>query len=235
MRVRREHSSTRSRLKRRGSLAAQGKTIWMISFSDLLTLLFAFFVLRVAMASLEKVSLAELPAEAGDSLSETISENKKATEALTEKLKRVLEEAQYPIQSEERINRIRHSLRVISTDNGTLLMLPGATFSPASDELSSQAAASLADIARVLANLTLDIEIVGHTDNVPIDTERFRSNWELSTSRSIAVARIIMAEGIPGTAISVVGYADTKPRSDNSTDEGRAANRRVEVYFRSRG
>lgn len=80
--------------------------------------------------------------------------------------------------------------------------------------------------------LTTDgrIAVAGHTDNVPINTPRYRSNWELSTSRATSVVHELLAPGqIPAERFVLEGYADTKPLVPNDSMENRAQNRRVEI------
>ena len=76
------------------------------------------------------------------------------------------------------------------------------------------------------------ISVEGHTDNVPIATARFPSNWELSVGRAIAVVRQLERQGIAISRMRAVGYADTQPMESNATAEGRAANRRVELLLK---
>ena len=76
-----------------------------------------------------------------------------------------------------------------------------------------------------------DFQIAGHTDNKPIKSARFPSNWELSTARGVAVTRFLAANGVPETRLSAAGYADTQPVASNDTPEGRAQNRRIEIVL----
>jgi chemotaxis protein MotB len=78
------------------------------------------------------------------------------------------------------------------------------------------------------------ISVEGHTDNVPISTARFPSNWELSTSRAIAVLRHLIQTGIPEGRLRAIGYADTQPLNANDSAAGRAVNRRVELLLKQR-
>lgn len=73
------------------------------------------------------------------------------------------------------------------------------------------------------------VVVEGHTDNVPIQTERFPSNWELSTGRAASVVRYLQSQGIEPARMRATGYADTRPIASNGTPQGRAANRHVEV------
>ncbi len=86
------------------------------------------------------------------------------------------------------------------------------------------------DIRKVLEKKPGKIEVQGHSDNIKINTERFRSNWELSSARAVTVAHALMSGGtINEKRFSVSGYADTEPLVDNSTAANRARNRRVEI------
>ncbi|WP_339338630.1 flagellar motor protein MotB [uncultured Oceanicoccus sp.] len=90
----------------------------------------------------------------------------------------------------------------------------------------------LQELRDVLATKEGAITIQGHTDDVPINTLRFRSNWELSTSRAVSVAHAIFTDGILNpNRVQVTGFAETKPLASNETAEGRAKNRRVEIVI----
>ena len=89
---------------------------------------------------------------------------------------------------------------------------------------------TLGKIAKLLTASNGRIDVAGHTDDVPIATARFRSNWELSTSRAVSVAELLLsAAALEPRRFTVTGHADTKPRAPNDTAEGRAANRRVDI------
>ena len=75
------------------------------------------------------------------------------------------------------------------------------------------------------------IRIEGHTDSLPIHTERFPSNWELSTTRATSVLRYFLAHGIASNRLEAAGYADQRPLADNASEQGRAQNRRVEIVI----
>lgn len=75
------------------------------------------------------------------------------------------------------------------------------------------------------------VSVEGHTDNVPINTTQFPSNWELSAARAISVVRLLQQQGINGQRLRAIGYADSLPLQSNDTVEGRAANRRVNLVL----
>ncbi len=89
----------------------------------------------------------------------------------------------------------------------------------------------LAHIARLLVSRDIEnpVRVEGNTDNVPISTPEFPSNWELSTARATAVLAKLLAHGVPPSRLSVAGYADQRPVASNATAAGRRLNRRVEL------
>jgi chemotaxis protein MotB len=106
------------------------------------------------------------------------------------------------------------------------------SFQSGSADLAGNYLPLLKEMRDVLATKEGAISIQGHTDNIPINTSRFRSNWELSTSRAVSVAHAIFDGNILNpNRVHVSGYADTKPLVSNDTAEGRARNRRVEIVI----
>ena len=104
-------------------------------------------------------------------------------------------------------------------------------FTPANAALTPSGMAVLEGLAGALKAQPHLLSIEGHTDNSPIETARFPSNWELSTARAAIVARHLVKQGIPAQRIRAIGYADTRPRADNQTPEGRSRNRRVSLLL----
>jgi len=110
----------------------------------------------------------------------------------------------------------------------------GLLFGSGSSGLEPSGTAAIDAIAAPLLGLTQPIRIEGHTDNTPIASAVFPSNWELSTARASSVLRYLVEQhGFPATRVSAAGYGDTRPVGDNTTAEGRAANRRVEIVVQA--
>jgi chemotaxis protein MotB len=87
-------------------------------------------------------------------------------------------------------------------------------------------------VALAVAKLPNPVRLEGHTDSVPIHNSRFRSNWELSAARSIAMLELLTGRfGIPRERMAVAGYAETAPVESNETETGRARNRRVDIVI----
>ena len=124
-------------------------------------------------------------------------------------------------------------LRVRIVRGKMVVELPeGVLFDSGSADLKDSGKATLQRIAQVLAGIeNREFLVAGHTDNVPIRSRRFPSNWELSAARGVAVARFLSENGMPATRIAAAGYADQQPVAPNDTEEGRAQNRRIEIVL----
>jgi len=108
-------------------------------------------------------------------------------------------------------------------------------FELGSEQIQPQFRSMLLEIKRLLRDIRGEFLVSGHTDNLPISTVRFRSNWELSAARAASVVHELTEDGtIPPDRFRVEGYADTQPIDTNETEEGRARNRRVEILIRPR-
>ena len=104
-------------------------------------------------------------------------------------------------------------------------------FDPAQAVLNQESMQVLTAVARVLATDNHQVQIEGHTDNLPIASPVFPSNWELSSARASSVTRLFVDNGVAPQRIVVIGYADNRPVDTNDTPEGRARNRRVTVMI----
>lgn len=100
--------------------------------------------------------------------------------------------------------------------------------------LTEQGEGVLKRLAEVIGASPHDVAVEGHTDDVPIRTLRFPSNWELSTARATSVVRTLVDAGVAPTRLRATGYAETRPLQPNDSEQGRAANRRVELILESR-
>lgn len=99
-------------------------------------------------------------------------------------------------------------------------------------DLKAEGQAALTEVASVLASIQdRDFQIAGHTDNIPIKSARFPSNWHLSTARALTVTTYLAEHGVAEKRLSAAGYADTQPAAANDTPEGRQQNRRIEIVL----
>ncbi len=118
-------------------------------------------------------------------------------------------------------------------DSAVMIVLPGdVLFDSGRAELKPQNMSALKKVAHIIKNSPYVINIIGHTDNLPIKNDKFSSNWELSTARACVTADYLIRQmGIEPTRIFAAGHAENKPIRSNHTAEGRAANRRVEIII----
>ena len=99
-------------------------------------------------------------------------------------------------------------------------------------DLKSEGQEALTEVANVLQSIAgRDFQIAGHTDDVPIKSRRFPSNWHLATARAVTVTEFLAEKGVDRNRLSAAGYADTQPVTPNDTPEGRAQNRRIEIVL----
>lgn len=168
-------------------------------------------------------------------LKESLEETRKALEQLRARQKQAEERLQTFRNLLEKFRSMIESgkLRVRIVRNRMVVELPeGVLFDSGRAKLKDGGESTLAQVAPILREIEeREFQIAGHTDNVPIRTPRFPSNWELSTRRAVAVARYLIEQGMSPKRLSAAGYADTEPVASNDTDEGRAQNRRIEIVL----
>ncbi len=118
--------------------------------------------------------------------------------------------------------------------NGKLMLeLPSAILFPSGKaSLSDDGKATLAEVAAVLTDIRKrEFQVAGHTDDVPISSARFPSNWELSTARAVSVVKFLQNEGMKPKNLSAAGYSEYMPAASNKSEGGRAQNRRIEIVL----
>ena len=116
----------------------------------------------------------------------------------------------------------------------TVTLAESGFFSPGSAAIESEAISVVRAIAEKLLEIPYSVRVEGHTDNIPIKTAKFPSNWELSTSRAANVLQFLISDGgLPPSRLSAVGYGKYRPVALNSTREGRGLNRRVDIVVLS--
>ncbi|MDX1498767.1 MAG: type VI secretion system protein TssL, long form [Woeseiaceae bacterium] len=163
----------------------------------------------------------------------TIDSNRNTLDALSREAKEIEE-------TREHARRLRSALKddiargnvSISTEGMKVIihLMENASFDSGYADVRPEFMPVLQEIADLIDKNSGEVTVSGHTDNVPIRNERFRSNWELSTSRAVSVAHVLLARSaIDPERVTVTGHADTRPRAPNDTPENRARNRRVDV------
>jgi len=126
-------------------------------------------------------------------------------------------------------------VKVEATPSGVLIRFnSNFLFTSGSADIYNSMEGTLDELASILAETKGEILVSGHTDNVPISTEVFRSNWDLSAARASSLVTMLLKSGkIDKARIGATGYADSRPIGSNDTESGRALNRRVEIQLRT--
>lgn len=224
---------------------------WLVSYADFVTLLFAFFVVMYAISAVNENKYKEF----SESLEKAFIEKKREAHELgqvlgnpdqvanpadtavnwaaesrqlqytSEQLSVVLE----GLISENLVTVKKNQYWIELRMNSELLFLSGSA------ELAKTSLPVLKKVAEVLKPLPNQVNVEGHTDNLPIDTLKFPSNWELSSSRATTVVREFINNGIAAPRLSAIGYGEFHPIADNRTEEGRFKNRRVVLVIISQG
>jgi chemotaxis protein MotB len=122
-------------------------------------------------------------------------------------------------------------LKIVTRNGRLVLQLPNdVLFDSGQTALKAGGKQALASVAQVLATVPgRNFQVAGNTDNVPIQTSRFPSNWELSTARAVEVVKLLVAQGVNPKSLSAAGYGEFDPVAANDTAEARGKNRRIEI------
>jgi len=226
----------------------------MVSYADFVTLLFAFFVVMFASTQADKAKARQVSASVREALA-----HGEVSDAILKALGHVRHDkdrqalpaalAALPFAAPAGPADLTRSMdtlsRVLDTElragkvglkleaRGLVLSLrESGFFASGEDVVSPSSFATLDKIAAVIESLPNPVRLEGHTDSVPIHNSRFRSNWELSAARAIAMMEVLATRyQIPRERMAVAGYAENAAADTNDTDEGRAHNRRVDLVL----
>ncbi len=241
--------------ERRKSIVSRDR--WLVSYADFITLLFGFFVVLYAFAKADQKKQMQV-AESIDTAFHSLGLFPDATRrpasvssAVNGIDKPVIpmnivmgEDVLAPAKVQDDLNHIRrelqqtlsnqvaqHTVSIQMGRDGLVISLREAGFfSSGSATPRPETLPTLRQIAASLGRTPYDLRIEGHTDNVPIHTAEFDSNWELSAARATRIARIFLdLKAMPPDRISAAGYAEFHPVASNDTADGRAQNRRVDL------
>lgn len=226
---------------------------WLVPYADILTLLLALFIVLFASADSNKVKFTQMAQSLNAAFSGSPSvfdnnraispevENSKPNESKLDSIKeqaqlretvellKVKQELDQYIQS----NKLVGELTTVLTDDGLMIRIKDtALFPSGSADLRAESQRFATEIAKMLNPLSQQVVISGHTDNVPINTRDFPSNWELSSRRAINFMKYLLnQEKLKPERFSAIGYGEYRPMESNSVDGGQSKNRRVEVLI----
>ena len=215
---------------------------WLLTYADLITLLLAFFIMMYTLSKQDAQKYQEVSVylkaifTGGTAILNHPSAQAAASaavanpEALNEEIKKQLEEE---IKSVMSLEDMKKNFSIFVDERGIVVRaLDKAFFDEGKADLKPRAKDTINKIIPILKKVSREVRIEGHTDNVPISTHDFKSNWELSVRRATEVVRYVIELGdFPPELISAAGYAEYRPLMDNSTAEQRASNRRIEIII----
>jgi chemotaxis protein MotB len=219
---------------------------WLVSYADFITLLFAFFVVMYSVSSVNVGKYRTVSESIKAALNPVVSPPSSPTAFSLNANKPALTAPNAPGSREVVIRRLRNLAQVINRSpqmsrvkivekvNGDIVItIPDQVlFNSGEAAVRPEALRFLEGLGTAILELNRHTRVEGHTDNVPIRTAQFPSNWELSAARSVMVVRVLSElYGVPADHLAAVGLADTRPVTANSDAEQRAKNRRVEVVI----
>lgn len=224
-----------------------GAPAWMVTYSDLVTLLLTFFVLLLSMASLDPVRFTEASSSLKDAFgiardpahvdfaipvlpSPPISDFSPIKQQTTEK---VYDKIKSQIDS----LRLNSSVGVLKRDDESIVLRinDSVLFEPGQAKIAPQSYPVLRSVGDIIQPLPMDLRIEGHTDDRSLTNSQL-SKWDLSVERSVSVLRFFTrSELLPLDRMSVIGYGKQRPVKPNNNETSRASNRRVDFVLRLQG
>lgn len=221
---------------------------WLVSYADFITLLFAFFVVMYALSSVSEGKYRVLSESLGSAFGNKatgtaasphpslpgavslpiVAKEAEPAEKQREQMRGIARDMRNVLDSLVRDGQVRvtQSNRGISVEiNASVLFASGQAL------LRADSIRALREVARVLAAAGQSIQVEGYTDDAPISTPQFPSNWELSAARASSVVRLFIESGVAEHRLSVVGFGPNRSVASNETADGRTRNRRVTVMI----
>ncbi len=204
---------------------------WVVSYADFITLLFALFTTLYAISVVDAEKLGRFVSSLNAALG---TETARQQGAMIPELAR-------PVQLSDRIEyelrgvvgSFSKEMTVRRDERGVIVSLGASSlFASGSVEIKESSLKVLAELSLILKGVPNKVLIEGHTDSMPVRSSRYRSNWEISALRAVSVLRVFVERfGLPPERFIVAGYGEYKPLRENSTPEGRARNRRVDIVI----
>lgn len=223
--------------------AKAGAPEYMLTYGDMMTLLLCFFVMLLAMSTIDPNRFMVAASSFQNAFSGVLKEFPTIPihkNILVPRLggdeqnKRMAIEAARQLQESIKKEELDESIKVKVTDKGIAIKVADPIgFDIGKADIKPEFAGLLAEVIQIV-NTKMpesEIRVEGHTDNIPIHTREFPSNWELSASRALHVVKFFFTNGgIDPAKLSAVGYGEYRPIAPNDTEMSRQKNRRIEIY-----
>lgn len=229
-----------------GAHEATGMMRWLLTYADMLTLLFVLFVVLYAISKVDTAKFKQVSKAIQESLNvkltqeqikeiikEAVNENPNKIEV--DKQEQALDELHKSLLSFLKENKLDKSVEVKKEKRGLVVLLQtdNVLFDSGRSELRQQTKTVLQEFARLvkLAKLKNPIRVEGHTDNVPLAGGEYKDNWGLSVARATSVLRFVIEKGLNPKQLEVAGLGEHQPLVANDTELNRQKNRRVELII----
>ena len=226
---------------------------WLLPYSDLMTLLLALFICLFAISQTDETKITQMAQaftaafhmggpsffnQAGPAQTKSTNGLQTDQELQQERTEAYMQETRQLQDAKKQMdeyidqNGLEAELSTELSEEGLMIRIKEqALFPSGSADLLPESQRIVPAISALLAPLSQNVMVTGHTDNVPINTAQYPSNWELSTMRALNFMRVLMAQDarLQPARFSALGASEYRPISTNETEEGKANNRRVEV------
>jgi chemotaxis protein MotB len=213
---------------------------WQMVYTGFVLILLCFFIMLTSFASLEQSKISRFARAFSTAV--TVFSGGRSLETgstMIDTHAMIVNKEDKIAQLFETVSDLKkrnelHHVTLSKGNRGVVMTLPdNLLFASGDANLSASAGPLLDKIGRIITTVQVPVEIEGHTDNVPIRTSAYASNWELSTARAVNVLRFLIEQhAIFPQQLSAVGFASYQPAASNASAQGRAQNRRVEIIFK---
>ncbi len=201
---------------------------WLLSMMDLMAIIAIFFIMLLSFADFDPTKFQEI----SDSLQNVFkARNQSAAQYNPSKeTDKILVAIKKSMDKFISTNKVGHMIYTKLDDDGLLIVNNDPyLFLPGQAELSKHSRFFIRFVSKLLKKFPFIIKVEGHTDSQPIHTKQFSSNWNLSAARAIGVIRALGKRGVPEKRFVAVGYGPYRPIANNTTEKGRALNRRIVI------
>lgn len=222
---------------------AENHERWIVSYADMVTLLFALFVVLYATSDANPQKLQSVRHSIDQAFSIGVLQGSNGsspvftngggiTPSISEIKSKNFAALNETLDGFAKANNIQGKIQVRSDANSiTISLADNLLFDSGSADLRPGSQDVLRLVAGALSGLPNDMRIEGHTDNIPVNSPDFATNWELSAARASRVLRFMREQGGLTNDLFLAGYAETQPIADNATADGRALNRRADIVI----
>jgi chemotaxis protein MotB len=222
--------------RRRGRVATGSRDRWLLSYADFITLLFAFFATLYAASTVDAGKLTGIAEGMQQAFADAPSVMPAAPLVVLPAHRGIVGagdgDVRAAIERELGSELADHRLELTEDRRGLVLSIPEAgSFPEGRADLAIAAEQLMTRLAAALRRVPNAVRVEGHTDDRPIHTERYTSNWQLSTARATCVVEYLIGEGVAPDRLSAAGYSEFHPRAANEEAQGRARNRRVDIVI----